>query len=295
MVDIDAAIGFVVAHGDAVDRARMSWLRSGQVPEEAILDRAESGPTPEGGWPALWGTGISSVDATCFRLAELDDLGALGRPAAGRALAWLAGTQRPDGTWQEDSSLADVAPPWATPGDPEATLYLTATAGFWLAVGGDEQAAAGGAGSASDPPGAADPATGSPAGPSAPSPAGNPHAEVVARGLQAFRAAMRDDGSWPSYLAAGWCGGALLYHAGWFYEAARIQVILTERIPDLSPADVASLASAFRRVGMPPDDRLMVAARRRLAGTQRSDGGWPSDDGDAFDVHTTLTAIRAMR
>ena len=25
------------------------------------------------------------------------------------------------------------------------------------------------------------------------------------------------------------------------------------------------------------------------------DGGWPSDDGDAFDVHTTLAAIRGLR
>jgi hypothetical protein len=48
-------------------------------------------------------------------------------------------------------------------------------------------------------------------------------------------------------------------------------------------------------VGVPPDEGLMVAARRRLAETQRTDGGWPSDDGNAFDVHTTLAAIRACR
>ncbi|HTJ31659.1 MAG TPA: squalene--hopene cyclase, partial [Dactylosporangium sp.] len=32
MVDLDAAIGYVVAHGDAVDRARLAWLRTGQAP-----------------------------------------------------------------------------------------------------------------------------------------------------------------------------------------------------------------------------------------------------------------------
>jgi hypothetical protein len=106
---------------------------------------------------------------------------------------------------------------------------------------------------------------------------------------------MREDGSWPSYLVAGWLGGALLFQAGIFYESAQIQVILADRVPDMTPADVASLMAAMRRVGMSIDDWLLVAARKRLTETQRSDGGWPSDDGDAFDVHTTLTAIRALR
>jgi hypothetical protein len=46
---------------------------------------------------------------------------------------------------------------------------------------------------------------------------------------------------------------------------------------------------------MSPDDWLLVAAKRRLTETQRTDGGWLSDDGDAFNVHTTLAGIRAMR
>ncbi|SRR6266508_916031 len=265
MADIDGAIGYVVAHGDPVDRARLSYLRSGIAPPAEVLAKVEMGQAARGGWPAFWAGDVASIDATCFRLAELDDLGALDREPARKALVWLAARQRPDGTWEEDESLADAAPVWARPGDPEARLYLTANASFWLAVTQPEE--------------------GEP----------NPHAEVVARATQAFRAAMREDGTWPSYLAAGWLGAALLYHAGWFYEAAQIQVILAERVPDMSPADVAWLGAAMRRAGMSGDDWLLTAARKRLTETQRSDGGWPSDDGPAFDVHTTLTAIRALR
>ena len=260
MVDLDGAIGYVVAHGDAIDRARLSWLRSGHPPAADVLAKAEMGQAPAGGWPGFWAGEVASVDATCFRLGELDDLGALDREPARRALAWLAGRQCPDGRWEEDGSLAGTAPPWARPGDPEARLYLTAYAGFWLAVAGD--------------------------------PAQH---EVVARASQAFRAAMREDGTWPSYLVAGWLGGALLYRGEWFYESAQIQVLLAERVPQMTPAEVAWLAAAFRRVGLSAEDSLLTAARNRLTGTQRSDGGWPSDDGPAFDVHTTLTAIRALR
>jgi hypothetical protein len=333
MADIEAAIGYVMAHGDQVDRARLSWLRSAQAPAPDVLAKAEMGQAPDGGWPAFWAGDVASIDATCFRLAELDDLGALHRAPARRALAWLTARQQPDGGWEEDESLADSAPPWARPGDPEARLYLTANAGFWLAVAGpppasadpdvvpepapaDPESAPAGtdpvaapASAGSSPAAPADEAPARPAkhrqpdppapsssllAPVSPAAAATAHAEAVARATQAFRAAMRDDGSWPSFLITGWLGGALLYHAGWFYEAAQTQVLLAERVPDLTPADTAWLAAAFRRVGMPADDKLIVAARKRLAETQRSDGGWPNDDGDAFDVHTTLAAIRAL-
>lgn len=270
---MEGAIGFVVAHGDQVERARLSWLRSGIVPGEDVLARAEWGQSAEGGWPAFSQREVASIDATCFRLGELDDLGALDRPAARKALRWLAGRQRPDGTWEEDKSLADVAPPWAAPGDPEARLYLTASAGFWLSVAGPPVPVAGtGAGRVA-----------------------NPFDEVVTRATHAFRAAMHEDGTWPSYLIAGWYGAALLFQAGLYYEAARVQMVLADRIPEMSPGDVASLMAALRRAGLSADDWLLVAARKRLTETQRVDGGWSSDDGEAFDVHTTLTAIRAVR
>lgn len=273
VIDMDGAIGFVVAHGDAVDRARLSWLRTGVVPAPEILDHAEIGQAPEGGWPAFWAGDVASVDATCFRLAELDDLGALGRPAARRALDWLASRQRPDGTWEEDKSLAGDAPPWAQPGDPEARLYLTANVGFWLTVAGLDARAAGPLDQR----------------------VGGVYAGVVHSAAMAFAEQLRPDGTWPSFLVAGWLGAAILHRQNMFYESARVQAVLNQRLPEMSPADVAALASSLHRVGVADDAKLPVAARRRLAETQRSDGGWPSDDGDAFDVHTTLNAIRACR
>jgi len=273
VVDIDAAMGFVVAKGDPVDRARLSWLRAGIMPDESVLTDAEYGQTVSGGWPAFWADHVASVDATCFRLAELDDLGSINRPAARRAIDWLAARQAPDGTWEEDPFLADVAPLWAKPGDPEARLYLTASAAFWLTVSG-LQARANGPLDAR---------------------AGGLHSGGVAKAAQAIAASLNSDGSWPSFLVTGWLGAAVLYRQEMFYEAAQMQIILGDRLPEMSSADTAWLAASLRRVGVSGDDWLLVAARRRLAETQRSDGGWPSDDGEQFDVHVTLTAIRACR
>lgn len=273
MIDIDAAIGFVVARGDNVDRARLSYLRTGALPSLAILETAEGGQTREGGWPAFWADGVASIDATCFHLAELDDLGALGRPAARRALDWLTTRQRPDGTWEEDGSLADVAPPWATPGDPEATLYITANAAYWLTVAGHDARQA---------------------GPLDERPGGS-YAGVVAPAAEWLRAYVQPDGSMPTFLVATWLSAAVLYRHDMFYESVRLQQRLLDRMPELSATDAAWLAAANRRVGVRDDDRLIVAAMLRLRELQRSDGGFTSDDGDAFDVHATLSAIRACR
>ncbi|MEU9507617.1 prenyltransferase/squalene oxidase repeat-containing protein [Micromonospora sp. NPDC048170] len=273
MVDMDAAIGFVVAHGDAVDRARLARLRTGAPVPVELLDEAEAGQAPGGGWPAVLGGEVASVDATCFRLAELDDLGALGRPAARHALDWLAARQLPDGGWEEDPRLASLAPEWARPGDPEARLYLTANAGYWLTVAGLDARAAGPLDHR----------------------VGGAYAGVVQAAAHALATALAPDGSWPSFLPAGWLSAAVLHRQQMYDESARIQAVLAERVPKMSPADVAWLAATLRRVEAGEDQWLLVAARRRLAETQRSDGGWESDDGHQFDVHTTLTAIRACR
>ena len=120
------------------------------------------------------------------------------------------------------------------------------------------------------------------------------YAGVVHGAAQALAGPLAPDGSWPSFLAAGWLGAAVLFHAGLYYESARIQVVLAERMPEMSPADVAWLAAALRRVGMAADDWLLVAARRRLAETQRTRRRLGQRRRAAFDVHTTLAAIRAL-
>lgn len=269
VIDVDAAIEYVVAHGDPVERARLSHLRTRQPAPPEAVERIASGQMTEGGWPASAEGAVPSIDATCFRLAELDGIGALNSAVGVRALQWLASAQRGDGTWQEHESLADEAPAWALPGDPEATLYQTSIAGFWLTAAAVE----------------ADPHQTRP-----------PWNEVLRSAAGWVVTQIRPDGTWPSFLAAGWHAAVLLHQQQFFYESSRVQQVLGDRLPDMSPADVASMAAALRRVNLGlGDDWLLRSARKRLGETQRADGGWDSNEGPLFDVNTTLTALRAFR
>lgn len=267
MVDIDAAIGYVVAHGDPVERARLSFLLNDTVPPPHVVERITAGQATEGGWPATGDSNVPSIDATCFRFAELDDLGALHGPAVDDALSWLTSRQGRNGSWQEYESLAHEAPPWAMPGDPEATFYLTAVAGFWLAVAGNE----------------ARPYPGAP----------NRFASHLEGACRYLIEQFRPDGTWPSFLAAGWHAAGLLHEQQHFYESARVQLVLGDRLGDLSSSDAGSMAATLRRLDL-GDDWLLGGARKRLGETQRRDGGWDSDEGPIFDVNATLTAIRAV-
>ncbi len=273
MADLDAAVGYVVARGDAADRARLSRIRTDSQVSTEIVQQIEDGQLPDGAWPAPGGSNIASVDATCFRLGELDELNALARPSATRALAWLAQRQRLDGSWEEDTALAAVAPPWARPGDPEARFYQTVNAAYWLAVASVDAAAV------------ADPTIYFE----------SPYAAALERAAQAIRDELTYEGGWPGFLVSGWLAAAVMHHMGWFFESARIFIALTDRVKTLAASDAAAMIVALRRIGVNADDSLIIAAQNRLNETQRPDGAWPSNDDPELDVETTLVALRALR
>jgi hypothetical protein len=112
------------------------------------------------------------------------------------------------------------------------------------------------------------------------------------RAANAIRDQLDENGGWPGFLVSGWLAGAVLRRTGWFYESARIFVVLGDRVTTMSASDTALMMATLRRAGVGTDDSLLAAARQRLTETQRPDGAWPSDDAPAFDVPTTLTALR---
>src|SRR5690242_7232700 len=128
------AIAFVQTHGNASERSRLRFLLEDTRPtkeEEAVI---LAGQRPDGGWAPFWAADYSSIDATCFRLAQAEQGGiAPEHEAIQRAVRFLRDRQRTNGSWEEAAAMADVAPPWAMPGDFAARLYLTANCAYWLA------------------------------------------------------------------------------------------------------------------------------------------------------------------
>jgi hypothetical protein len=126
-MDPARAAAFVEANADPLDRARLRALLDGETAPADALPRAND----DGGFPASWSGDDSSLDATCTMLDRLSDLGNAAATLRARAILFVQARRRIDGWWEEDASLAAQAPPWLTPGDEAATVYVTANCGYW--------------------------------------------------------------------------------------------------------------------------------------------------------------------
>lgn len=258
-MQLDNAIAFVQAHGSPVEQARLQRVLDGHPAAPDVVAALLDGQRSDGGWPPFWAPDYSSLDATCYRLAQAEALGVpRGRPAIQRAVGCLAQRQAADGWWEEEAAVVSHAPPWAKPGDLAARLYLTANCGLWLAA---LKRRAGGAAHA---------------------------AAYLQRRLDA-------DGRLPGFLHTHWLAAGLWQRLGWAEPRDRVLTYLCSRVNELPPGSLAWLLTTLLSAGVDPQRPVVVKATARLERHQEVDGRWQSEDSPARDVHATLEALRALR
>lgn len=118
----------------------MQHVMTGDPAHYTMVQQAAAGQHTDGGWPAPWSGSASSLDATCFRVAAIDQLGARqGTQPVDRALDFIESRVTKDG-WVEEAEGLGV-PRWLMHGDPKCRGYLTANCGFWLVSLGREESA----------------------------------------------------------------------------------------------------------------------------------------------------------
>ena len=258
-MDIQSAVTFVSSRGDAAEQARLKYLLTLERPSPEAINALLAGQRDDGGWPPFWASNYSSRDATCFRLAQAEQMGITpSEPAIAQALQFLAGRQHTDGSWEEDTSVASAAPPWARPGEVAARLYLTANCGFWMAM--------------LDGPG---------------------DGALHAAGY--LHTHLGEDGNMPTFLHAHWLAGGLWHRMNRRELAERVFGYLESRLSELAVSNLAWLITALCAAGVPASHRLISTAAELLTQQQSPDGRWPSEDGPDRDVHSTLESMRALR
>ena len=262
-MDLEKAAAFVELRGDIGERARLRHILTGEPAGVDARHHIAAGQRADGGWPPPWAPAYSSIDATCYRLAQAEELG-LPAVDAGvdSALHFLANRQQADGAWEEAPDISSMAPAWAMPGNREARLYLTANSAYWLAHLGQAEASL------------------------------RESAMSGARYLQTF---LDERGRMPSFWQTHWLAASLwriLDQNDW---AERVYPFLESRVPEMPAASLAWLMVALRGAGLPASHRLIVFAADRLPTLQAPDGHWPHDDEPGQAVATTLAALHALK
>ena len=259
-----AAADWVTRQGDTAQRARLLYVYKGDRPPAEAVRQLLAGQRADGGWQSLWAPNYSSIDTTCYRLAQAEQLGlAADDPAVLRSLHFLVQRQQADGAWEEAPDLSSMAPPWAMPGSREARLYLTANSGYWLA-----RLSRPGVGSLRESAGRA--------------------AGVLLRYLSGHDRL-------PSFMQADWLAAGLWQCLGRDELANRIYGFLETRVPELPASSLAWLILALIGAGLAPSHVLPATSATRLAGLQLEDGHWPSDESPSRDIDTTIDALYALK
>lgn len=257
VAQIQTAVDFVRRHGTSVEQTRLNVLMgSAEGTSEAINELARD-QREDGGWAPFWAQDASSVDATCYRLAQCEQLGLTNHKMIGRAIAFLANHQHREGSLEEQQELASVAPPWALPGDLAAKIYLTANAGYWIFYY-------------------------------------QPKALALPRIAQFLTAHIDPCGKMPSFLHAHWLTAGLLYGLGAKTGAQHIMDALRVRLSELEASNLAWMINGLSVMGVAPHSPLITDALIKLVSLQHANGHWSNEDGDEKDVHTTLEALRAI-
>lgn len=256
-MNIEKAVQFIKQNGNNVEQARLKYVLSNEPPSAEITAKLFAGQQSDGGWSPFWADDYSSVDATCFRLAQAEQLGITESEFPVRqAMNFLAQRQSSDGSWEEETKIVDVAPRWAKPGEISAQLYLTANCGLWLALFGN-------------------------------------HDDRALKAAEYLQIYLDQAGHLPSFLHAHWLAGGL-FHKLNQQASIRIFAYLSSRINDLAASNLSWLITTMYASGVTPKHALLEEAASLLEQSQTEDGYWESEDGASQNVHATLEAIRAL-
>lgn len=278
--DFDRAVAYIREHGDEFDQVRLDNLLEGYgaLPDE-LEQRFFAGQREDGGWAPFWAPDYSSLDATCYRLAQAESLAVVDRNQACEcALRFLLSRQRPDGSFEEDESVRDLAPPWAKSRELAPRLYLSANCGWWLINGPVNGWLM-----------RSDDAT------------RDACRRIAGRAGAYLERHLAADGSLPSSLHAHWLAAALWIRLNWDQlpdlpePTRRVLDHLAGQMSNEVPAGaLAWMLTTFGPIGVPIEHPLIQRATAQLASQQREDGSWASEDGPERDAYVTAEALRAL-
>ena len=253
-------ITFVLNEGSLVDVARVRYALYDEPPFDEAIALLFHEQLEDGGFSPPWAPGYSSLDATCFRLAQAQQMGLDPSflPPIGKALDFILSQQGRDGGFQEEAFVAEVAPRWLTPGDNAATMYLTANCSFALSMFG--------------------------------APEGK--VQLGAGYLQLRQTA---EGNLPSFWQTQWLAAAVWHRVGGGKWRDQVLRYLALNLDQLAASNLAWMINALISAGMKPSTVLIYEAAKRLEKQQNQFGTWSGENDDARDMNTTIEALRALR
>ena len=263
-MDISESIQFIEKNGTELEKARMWCILFDEPPEPSVLQVIKGLQNEDGGFPFghVYGR-PSSLNSTQVALLWMDELALMGSRIAGRCLQFLLNTQERDGGWDEDKSIARFEPPpWGTPGEIWARIYLSAQSAFWLIVGGycgtDE----------------------------------------LHRALDFLRKHQEPSGRFQGFLHATWIATSVLIMAGEPYTKfgeRGLAALSNESLANWVDSQISWALGCLSKAGVSTEVPFVEDCLKELIQRRQVGGEWVSEDGEARIVGATLETLKVFK
>ena len=263
-MNVDKAIEFVRHRGTDLERARIEWITSEVKPESDAVAPLLELQCQDGGFPFAGEKGNpSAVSSTLSSVEQLDELGLFTSEHTERAISYLLGVQKDDGGWDEEAVIAQYAlPAYITPGDLRTRLYLSAYASYWLALKGRLEDAR------------------------------------FRKALYFLVTHQEETGRFFGFRHTTWIAASAFALAGRPYTkivSKSLKYLMEKPLDEWADSQLAWAMACLGRADLPKAHPFVSDCLAELAERQRPDGTWISENGEAFTIDATISAIKAFR
>ena len=258
------AIEYVRQKGTDLERARIDWVVNETKPDSDTYTPLLELQRPDGGFPFAGEKGKpSAVNSTLTAIVELDELGLFASECTERAVSYLLAMQQDDGGWDEDPAIARYAlPPYITPGDLRTRLYLSAYASYWLALKDYLE----------DP--------------------------KFREALYFLVTHQEETGRFFGFRHTTWIAASAFALAGRPYSkivSRALKYLMGKPLDEWADSQLAWAIACLGRAGLPKAHPFISDCLNELGERQQPDGTWISENGEAFTIDATISAVKAFK
>ena len=259
-MNIDAAARYIRTHGDVLDNAKLSQTLQEPFDKDEVLEGFSELQNPDGGFPYMDRKGFPScLSNTSMALRNLTQIGLVDSDQTSRAVQFLLDRRSPEGSWEENSKIAPLEPPfWDMPGDTRTTTWLTADISDVLIRSG----------LADD--------------------------EVLNKAAEFLKKGQAPDGRFRGFINATWIAVAVFGKHGlndWRVWQDALSYLETENTEGWEATGITWCLDCLTQGGVDTSSEFWSGLYERLSSLQLEDGSWDSADGERLRAGITNSAL----
>lgn len=264
-LDIQKAIAFIEQKGTKLERYRLRYLLGKEKDRDFPLRYLKGLQNNDGGFPYEDERGkLSSINSTGINLALMVELGLKESDICKKTVKYLLDVQHEDGSWDENKTINKYDPPfWNTPGDLKTKMWLTANISNYLIQLSYKQS------------------------------------QALGKAKQFLLKNRDEEGKFAGFLHSTWIAiGVFGQLEGIDSEIVRKALkVMDQNLDRLEDgaSDFVWFLECLYVAEISRDNHLVRKCIDKLNELQRTDGAWPSGNGEKYTASTTLAALRILK